>query len=163
MLDRLSTTLARKRTVVTVLLLAWAAYEGLSCTTNATELASSWGWFDIAFRSGNVSYLTKATGSYFTSPGVSEALLAVIVLGQLLVTVLLVRAVARAVRGRDDSAPAARAALVLTALQWLVFAVAVEVFVSYRVGVTDETFMILAATALATLVVVELLPDRSGG
>ncbi len=162
MLQRLTDALSRRRTIGAVLLLAWTAYEGLSCGGNASELASSWGWFHLAFRSGNVSYLTKATSNYFEVSGVSQALLTVIVVGQLLVTVLLVRASARWIGGRADAPQAARAALVLTALQWLVFAVAVEVFVSYRIGVTDQTFMILTAATLATLLVVELLPDRPG-
>jgi hypothetical protein len=136
------------------LLLFWGAYLSLVVLTNLMDvakalslLAPSW-----EFASGNYAFLLKITARYNTPTWLNATLFAGVVCWEALAAALFLVAGLRYPQ-RGLLYPA----FTVTTLLWGAFVLAEEVFIAYAVEATHWRLFI---AQLATLLAVELLPDR---
>ncbi len=158
-MKKLSTKLGKRRSIGMILLLGWATTMTLIAITNLTDLFYSFGWLSWPFRSNNVEFLGQATSQYVSNETLSQWLLGVIVIGQFVIVALLWRAVRAWKINKSNATRAARAALSLLAAQWLAFYIGIEIFVSYRVEVSNTWATTELVATLASILVIELVGD----
>jgi|GEM_PF-956392 len=151
--------LGERRSLGLILLLGWTTIMALIAITNLTDLFYSFGWLSWAFRSGNVEYIGEATSKYISDETLSQWLLGVIVVGQFLIVAFLGRAAWAWKFKKSNATRCARAALALLAAQWLAFYIGIEIFVSYRAGVSNTWATTELVATLATIFVIELVGD----
>lgn len=143
------------RATGTALLSGWALYISVVAASNLSDLLSSFGWHDWAFRSRNLGYIAKATEVYLREPVVNQVLLAAVIVWETLAAVLLWRAAASWARTRPDRLARARTGLVVLTLLWFGFGIATELLVAYDRGVDESVYWVLAVAVLTTLLTIE--------
>ena len=143
-----------------LLLFVWAAWLTVVFTTNALDALKalgllSEGW---AFASGNYRFLVATTARYGTSTWINAALFAGVIAWDAIAAALFWQATwlfpGRATKGNGP----VRVAFTVSLALWGAFLLADEIFVAYEV---EAKHLLLFTAQLATLLVIELLPERS--
>jgi hypothetical protein len=143
------------------LLLFWAVWLALVFLTNLLDavkalglLAESW-----PFASGNYAFLVQTTARYGTPTWANAVLFAGVICWQALAAALFSLA-AWSYRGEGKGRQWVYAASGVGLALWAAFVIADEVFIAYPVSATHWRLFI---AQLATLLAVELLPERRQG
>jgi hypothetical protein len=142
------------------LLAFWALYLTLVFSSNLFDALKSLGWLSSSWRfvSGNYSLVASTTAVYDAPPGLTAGLFAGVLCWEALAALLFWWA-AFGFRGKERPGGGAAFAAMATGLAlWSSFIISEEVFVSYKI---ESVHWGLFTAQLATLLVVELLPENS--
>jgi predicted small integral membrane protein len=153
-LDSLLGGPTQRRTFGALLVAGWAVYTTVVVASNLSDLLASFGWIHPAFRSGNLAFIQTATRIYFHSRPIDQLLLGCVVVWETGAAALLWYGAVAWTGTVWRTVGAAEAGLIVTALLWVAFATATEVFVAYDRGVNESAYWVLAIANLVTLVVV---------
>jgi hypothetical protein len=140
------------------LLLFWAVWLTLVCTTNVTDGAKALGQLPSSwkFASGNYDFLVKTTARYHPPDWANQVLFVGVICWEAATALLFWRAW-WLYRGRaDDSLAAVYVASTVGMALWGAFIIADEVFITYTVAATHWRLLI---AQLVTLGVIECLPE----
>jgi hypothetical protein len=143
------------------LLFFWAVWLSVVLATNVLDGCKALGWpgEGWSFASGNYRLLAETTARYGTPAWVNGALFLGVIAWEGAAALLFWLAWLR-FRGREEGRRTVYAAFTLGLGLWSAFAVADEIFLSYAL---EGTHLRLFTAQLATLLAVELLPDRPAG
>lgn len=143
-----------------MLLIVWAAWLTVVCTTNVLDGLKTLGMLPEAwaFASGNYRFLTETTARYGAPGWVNALLFSGVIAWDAIAALLFWRAGWLFRVSRRKGIDAAHVAFGVSLCLWGAFLLADEVFIAYDV---EGTHLRIFTAQLATLFVVELLPDRS--
>jgi hypothetical protein len=138
------------------LLLFWAVWFTVVFLSNAADAAKAAGLLSEswAFASGNYRFVSETTARYGTPPWVNGAMFAGVIIWEGLAAFLFWRA-GWTFQGKSGRS-ARYTAFTISLLLWAAFMVADEICIAYAV---EGTHLRLFVAHLATLLVVELLPE----
>ncbi|MHB1426721.1 MAG: hypothetical protein ACYC3I_26485 [Gemmataceae bacterium] len=142
-----------------ILLLFWAVWLSVVFVTNALDcwkvfglLSESW-----SFASGNYRFLTETTVRYGTPAWLNKLLFLGVIGWEGLAAFLFWLACLRFRRKGETGQRLLYAAFTVSLTLWSSFAIADELFIAYAV---EGTHLRLFTAQLATLLAIELLPER---
>jgi hypothetical protein len=148
------------RALKVLLLFVWAAWLTVVFTTNVLDGLKalgllSEGW---AFASGNYRFLSATTARYGTSTWLNAVLFSGVIAWDAIAAALFWRATLLFPKQATKGSGSVRLAFTVSLALWGAFLLADEIFIAYEV---EAKHLLLFTAQLATLLVIELLPERA--